>query len=169
MSAVSLARWVHDEAEAAIGGDGQKWVQLFDTAIRQALQLEIDSESRMAFRNAGLEAIALARKLGALPAYYCKWRELRLRTGFMQRGDWGAEWLREEAEKVLSVFLDAVPADVEFIENTSTGRSRMDGEYREAFFGIGRLSRYLRVARPFLSESSRQVADQWLAQVDRLP
>jgi hypothetical protein len=123
----------------------------------------------MTFRNAALEAVALARKRRVLSQYYWNRRELRIRTSFMLRGDWGDEWLTKEAEKVLTVFVNAMPVDLDSIETSSIDWSRVDEGNGLALSVVARsLFQYLEDARPFLSESSKQLADRWLAQRDRL-
>jgi hypothetical protein len=129
----------------------------------------MDSESRLTFRDTALEAIALARETRGLPAEFCNWWELQLRTTFMQRGAWGAEWLREEAENVLHAFLAATPVTIEFMEKNSIDWTQTDRAYRTAFWRTKRLLRYLEQVRPFLSQPSLRITDRWLAQRDHLP
>jgi hypothetical protein len=169
MSADVLMRWVQTDAEGAIGSNGQKLAQLIDVAGQRALQREIDSESRAIFREAALKAIGIARTRGALPKYYCDRRELRLRTSFMQRGDWGNEWLRAEGEMVFEVFLDAMPIDIDFIETHSPGWSEIDPEIKMDLHLARQLLKYLEIVRPLLSNGSREVADRWVAHAQDLP
>jgi len=169
MSADLLIRWVRADTEGTIGSNGQKLAQLIDVAAQRALQSEIDSVSRATFREAALEAIGIARTRGALPKYYCDRRELRIRTSFMQRGDWGDEWLRAEGEMVFQVFLDAMPTDIDFIETHSPDWSEVDPKMKMDLRLAKQLFKYLEIVRPFLGNGSREVADRWVAQAQYLP
>jgi hypothetical protein len=169
LSAVSLAWWVHYDAELALRGDGQKWAQLIDTASRRAIQAEMDAESRITYRDAALEAIALARKTQALPEYYCTRRELRLRTVFMRIGAWGKEWLQAEGETVFTVFVAAMPADIEFFRNNMANWGNVDDEIIAKVQIAKQLFKYLDEARPYLGVAGGELADRWLPQVHNLP
>jgi hypothetical protein len=169
LSAISLARWVHYDAELALGRDGQKWAQLIDAASRRAIQAKMDAEIRITYRDAALESIALAKKTRALPDYYCARRELRLRTVFMRRGAWGKEWLQAEGEKVVAIFVDAMPADIEFFRKNMANWSDVDGEIIAKVQIAKQLFKYLDEARPYLGVATGELADRWLAQIHNLP
>jgi hypothetical protein len=169
MSASTLLRWVRADAAGDIGSNGQKLAQLIDVATQRALQPEIDSEIRAVFREAALGAIGIARITRALPAYYCNRRELRLRTSFMRRGNWGDEWRRGEGQVVFEVFLGAIPVGIDFIETYSPDWSEVDPEIKANLRLARQLFKYLEVVRPFLASRSREAADRWVAHARHLP
>lgn len=160
MSAISLARWVREEAREKLGLNKNRWAQLIEIAGGRARQLDIDSESRAIFREAALEAIAMARQIKALPKHHCDRFELSLRVGFMRRGSWDQEWLRIEAEQVFIVFLNAMPVDIEFIEVNSGDWGKVNREIVNTLAANKYLFGYLKRIRPFLGTSSEVLADR---------